>query len=128
MTKTKLGVKRVDPETGKKFYDLGRDPVVSPYTGKSYPLSYFATSVISKPLDDDAESVDELDAILDEPDFVPLENVVEDGGDTIDIPDLDDAAVALEEDDVFLSDEDDDIDGDMQDLIGTPLDEDEEDI
>lgn len=35
------GTKRTCPVTGKKFYDLGKDPVVSPYTGKSYPLSFF---------------------------------------------------------------------------------------
>jgi uncharacterized protein (TIGR02300 family) len=35
------GTKRICPVTGKKFYDLGKDPVVSPYTGKSYPLSFF---------------------------------------------------------------------------------------
>ena len=36
-----LGTKRTDPETGKNFYDLNKDPVVSPYTGKEYPLSFF---------------------------------------------------------------------------------------
>jgi|TARA_R100000049_G_C1899165_1_gene49749 uncharacterized protein (TIGR02300 family) len=35
------GTKRTCPVTGKKFYDLGKDPVVSPYTGKSYPVSFF---------------------------------------------------------------------------------------
>ena len=35
------GTKREDPETGKKFYDLNKDPIVSPYTGKSYPRSFF---------------------------------------------------------------------------------------
>ncbi len=34
MTKADWGVKRVCPETGKRFYDLNRDPIVSPYTGK----------------------------------------------------------------------------------------------
>src|SRR5262245_26034335 len=42
VAKPELGTKRIDPETGKKFYDLNKDPVVSPYTGKSYPLSFFA--------------------------------------------------------------------------------------
>ena len=35
------GTKRTCPVTGKKFYDLNKDPVVSPYTGKTYPLSFF---------------------------------------------------------------------------------------
>lgn len=33
MPKKEWGVKRVCPETGKRFYDLNREPVVSPYTG-----------------------------------------------------------------------------------------------
>ena len=41
MAKSELGTKRIDPETGRKFYDLNKDPIVSPYTGKTYPLSYF---------------------------------------------------------------------------------------
>lgn len=38
---SELGTQRIDPDTGRKFYDLNKDPVVSPYTGKSYPSSYF---------------------------------------------------------------------------------------
>ena len=34
MSKDKLGKKRVCPTTGKKFYDLNKDPAVSPYTGE----------------------------------------------------------------------------------------------
>jgi uncharacterized protein (TIGR02300 family) len=34
MPKEEWGVKRVCPTTGKRFYDLGRSPVVSPYTGE----------------------------------------------------------------------------------------------
>lgn len=126
MVKTKLGTKRVDPETGRKFYDLGRDPVVSPYTGKSYPLSYFESTVI-KPVDEDLDNVDELDSVLGEPEFLPLEDGVEDDPDTADLPDLDDD-VTIEDDDVFLADADDDVDEDMQDIIGTPLDEEDEDM
>lgn len=41
MAKADLGTKRVCPETGKKFYDLNKDPIVSPFTGNEYPLSFF---------------------------------------------------------------------------------------
>lgn len=34
MSNPEWGVKRVCPETGKRFYDLNKNPVVSPYTGK----------------------------------------------------------------------------------------------
>lgn len=34
MPKAEWGTKRICPTTGKRFYDLGRVPVVSPYTGE----------------------------------------------------------------------------------------------
>jgi uncharacterized protein (TIGR02300 family) len=38
VAKTDLGTKRVCPDTGRKFYDLGKSPVISPYTGKIVPI------------------------------------------------------------------------------------------
>jgi uncharacterized protein (TIGR02300 family) len=38
VAKTELGTKRVCPDTGRKFYDLGKTPVISPYTGKVVPI------------------------------------------------------------------------------------------
>ncbi|WP_338549429.1 TIGR02300 family protein [Roseovarius phycicola] len=34
MPKEEWGVKRLCPTTGKRFYDLNKDPIVSPYTGE----------------------------------------------------------------------------------------------
>ncbi len=39
MAKSELGTKRVCPETGRKFYDLNKTPVISPYTGKIVPIA-----------------------------------------------------------------------------------------
>ena len=39
MAKTDLGTKRVCPTTGKKFYDLNKTPVISPYTGEVVPIA-----------------------------------------------------------------------------------------
>ena len=47
MAKNELGTKRIDPETGRKFYDLNKDPIVSPYTGTSYPRSYFESGPVA---------------------------------------------------------------------------------
>ena len=33
MPKEEWGTKRLCPETGKRFYDLNKDPIISPYTG-----------------------------------------------------------------------------------------------
>ena len=41
MAKPELGTKRVCPTTGRKFYDLNRDPIVSPYTGQVIPRALF---------------------------------------------------------------------------------------
>jgi len=38
VAKAELGTKRICPETGRKFYDLGKTPVISPYTGKVVPI------------------------------------------------------------------------------------------
>jgi uncharacterized protein (TIGR02300 family) len=34
MPKEQWGVKRVCPTTGKRFYDLNKTPIISPYTGE----------------------------------------------------------------------------------------------
>ena len=39
MAKPDLGTKRVCPDTGRKFYDLNKNPVISPYTGKVVPIA-----------------------------------------------------------------------------------------
>jgi len=39
VAKPELGTKRVCPETGRKFYDLNKTPVISPYTGKIVPIA-----------------------------------------------------------------------------------------
>jgi uncharacterized protein (TIGR02300 family) len=38
VAKPDLGTKRICPETGRKFYDLNKTPVISPYTGKVVPI------------------------------------------------------------------------------------------
>jgi uncharacterized protein (TIGR02300 family) len=38
VAKPELGTKRVCPDTGRRFYDLNKDPVISPYTGKVVPV------------------------------------------------------------------------------------------
>jgi uncharacterized protein (TIGR02300 family) len=45
VAKPELGTKRVCPDTGRKFYDLNKDPVISPYTGKVVPLELPTTRV-----------------------------------------------------------------------------------
>ncbi|GMB82889.1 TIGR02300 family protein [Shinella zoogloeoides] len=128
MAKPELGTKRIDPETGKKFYDLNRDPIVSPYTGKTYPLSFFeetsAAAVLEK---DEEEDVNEVDTENTEVELVSLEDADEDAAGGDDLPDLgdDDVEIDGDDDDTFLEQDEDDDDDDMSDLIGVTGDEDE---
>jgi uncharacterized protein (TIGR02300 family) len=39
VAKPELGTKRICPVTGRKFYDLNKDPVISPYTGEIVPIA-----------------------------------------------------------------------------------------
>ncbi|MDP9807212.1 uncharacterized protein (TIGR02300 family) [Rhizobium tibeticum] len=127
MAKAELGTKRTDPETGKKFYDLNRDPIVSPYTGKSYPLSFFEeTSAAAAAEVQDEEEVAEVDTETTEVELVSLEDADE-GASGDDIPDMGDDDVEIEgdDDDTFLEADEDDDDDDMSDIIGVTGDEDE---
>lgn len=120
VAKAELGTKRTCPDTGKKFYDLNRNPVVSPYTGKSWPLSYFEESSVQAIMEKAAEEeVAEVDTESTEVELVSLEDADDAaGGD--DIPDMGDDDVDLgdDDDDTFLEADEDDDDDDMSGLIG----------
>lgn len=129
MAKAELGTKRIDPETGKKFYDLNKDPVVSPYTGKSYPLSFFAETSAAAVLEKVAEEeeVAEVDAESTEVEIVSLEDADEEAAGGEDIPDLgdDDVDIGDDDDDTFLEQDEDEDDDDIDGLIGVPGDDEE---
>src|SRR5689334_862988 len=115
VAKPELGTKRIDPDTGKKFYDLNRDPVVSPYTGKSYPLSFFAetsaAAVMEKQQEED--EVAEVDTENTEVELVSLEEADDDAAAAgEEIPDLGDDEVDVDDDDddTFLEQDEDDED------------------
>ena len=128
MAKPELGTKRIDPETGRKFYDLNRDPIVSPYTGKSYPLSFFEeTSVAAVMEKEEEEEVSEVDTENTEVELVSLEDADEEASGGDDIPDLGDDDVEIEgdDDDTFLEQDEDDDDDDVSGIIGVTGDDDE---
>ncbi len=131
MAKDARGTKREDPENGKKFYDLNKDPIVSPYTGKSYPRSYFEQNAVirkggaepDEEQDEEEVEVEEVVVAPEEPEVISLEDAdaeeagesteeeipeVEDVEDVEDIGD-DDADAFLEEDE----EEDENLDFDV---------------
>jgi uncharacterized protein (TIGR02300 family) len=127
VAKSELGTKRVDPETGRKFYDLNKDPIVSPYTGKTYPRSYFDDGKIAAILEEEEEvETKELDAEEEGAEVVSLEDADDEAKAGDDLPDLDDDDVDLgdDDDDTFLADEEEE-DDDVSDMIGVGDDDDE---
>ncbi len=74
MAKPELGTKRVCPETGRKFYDLNKDPVISPYTGKVVPIEAVPTRGRPEPAPVRAVVPEEAEApVVEEAEFVSLE-------------------------------------------------------
>lgn len=63
MPKEEWGTKRVCPTTGKRFYDLNRVPVVSPYTGEVVDIESarrkIAAAVIGRTTPDKEDSSSE---------------------------------------------------------------------
>jgi len=118
VAREELGTKRVCPESGRKFYDLNKDPIVSPYSGMSYPLSFFEgeKDKVAKPEDEEAVNADPKAADADTDDdgddgaeLVSLEEAdAEAAGE--DIPDLedDDDDIGAAADDTFLEEEEED--------------------
>ena len=68
MPKAEWGTKRICPTTGKRFYDLNKTPIVSPYTGEVVDIESvrrkMAASVISRavPEKDDDVLVEDIEA------------------------------------------------------------------
>ncbi len=119
LSKATLGTKRTCPETGKKFYDLNKDPIVSPYSGIAYPLSAFEQVKREMRAQEDEEEVAEVDVVLESPEFVPLEEADgDDKPDAEEIPDLGDDEVDIGEDaeDTFLEEEEGE--DDVADMLG----------
>ncbi len=113
MAKSELGTKRIDPETGRKFYDLNKDPIVSPYTGKTYARSYFDDGKASIP--DDEEEVDQKET-----------DAEEEGADVVSLEEADDEVASEDDDDDTFLEEDEEDDDDVSDLIDGDIDNDED--
>lgn len=102
MPKEEWGVKRVCPTTGKRFYDLNKDPIVSPYTGEVVNLDTSKNrTLISDKADkkpSDSEVVDlEDDVVLDDDDDTDIDDELLDDDDDDNVS-LDDIADVSNED------------------------------
>ena len=132
MAKSDLGTKRICPTTGKKFYDLNKNPVISPYTGEVVPIAPVApprarggaagaaaTTVVSAaeaaPQPMEAEELVSLEEADAEENTGKVKAVVPESEDDIEI----DETIEDDDDDdsTFIADEEEG-DEDVTDIIG----------
>jgi len=139
VAKSELGTKRVCPETGRKFYDLNKTPVVSPYTGKVVPIApapraraeAAAPVVAPRPT-----PVEEVEAVVPEAadvELVSLEDADAEAQGKKTAPAEGEAAPAEEEveideslDDAAFIEEQEEGDPDVSDIIGEGIEKEEE--
>ncbi len=97
MPKEEWGTKRVCPTTGKRFYDLNKSPIVSPYTGEVVTLDTGKTSRMM--VADKADKDQREDDLVDDDDVV-----LEDDDDSSDVDLGDDVLEDDDDDNVSLDD------------------------
>ena len=135
MAKPELGTKRICPVTGRKFYDLNKSPVISPYTGEVVPIAPVVTrggrpeAKVPEP----AAAAAEVEAPETEnAEFVSLEDADAEstGGKAGEVPDTGDDDIDVEDDggddDSTFIEEDEEGDDDVTDIIGDGIEKDEE--
>lgn len=95
MPKEEWGVKRVCPTTGKRFYDLGRTPIISPYTGETITLDTGGKTraLLKETKEDNAVKAGDL---IDDDEVLEDDDADVDLGDDV-LEDDDDDNVSLEE-------------------------------
>ena len=140
MAKSEFGTKRICPTTGKKFYDLNKNPVISPYTGEVVPITPVApsgwrigaapprwrvgaaprgapvpTGAAPEPVEtDELVSLEEADA---EEDTGKVKSVVPESEDDIEIDETAEDDDPGDEDSTIIADEEEG-DEDVTDIIG----------
>jgi uncharacterized protein (TIGR02300 family) len=127
VAKPDLGTKRICPTTGKKFYDLNKNPVISPYTGEVVPIAPIAPARAPRGEAARAAAATETPEVVETEELVSLEEadaeentgkvkaVVPESEDDIEVDET------LEDDDdddsTFIPDEEEG-DEDVTDIIG----------
>jgi len=131
VAKSDLGTKRICPTTGKKFYDLNKNPVISPYTGEVVPIAPVAptrgraeaaraapvptTQAAPEPMEaEELVSLEEADA---EENTGKVKAVVPESEDDIEIDETVEDDDRDDEDSTIIADEEEG-DEDVTDIIG----------
>ena len=137
MAKAELGTKRICPDTGRKFYDLNKDPVISPYTGKVVPVETPISRARpeQQPAAAPRAAVPAEEVAVPEPmeaEFVSLEDAdaeAQGGKKPVETtePDIEeDVEIDESLDDAALIEEQEEEDADVTDIIGGDIEDEEE--
>ncbi|SMY06139.1 TIGR02300 family protein [Flavimaricola marinus] len=101
MPKEEWGTKRVCPTTGKRFYDLNADPIISPYTGEVVTVETGKNRTMVADAEDAQSkkaaaetSTDDTDLLLDDDDD---DDDVDLGDDVLEDDDDDDDTVSFDD-------------------------------
>ena len=128
MAKPELGTKRVCPTTGRKFYDLNKDPVISPYTGQVVPIEAPVTrgraEAVRAVVPEEAETPE-----VQEAEFVSLEEAdaeAEGGGAKVTAEGDEDVEVDESLDDAAFIVPEEEEEDDVADIIGGDIENEEE--
>jgi uncharacterized protein (TIGR02300 family) len=111
MPKEEWGTKRVCPQTGKRFYDLNKNPIISPYTGGVVTLDTGKGKRSLVADKSDAATAKKEEEAFEDDDDIVLED------------DEDDTDVDLGDD--VLEDDDDDDDVSLDDIADVAKDDDD---
>jgi uncharacterized protein (TIGR02300 family) len=139
MAKPELGTKRICPETGRKFYDLNKEPVISPYTGKVVPVEPLvrarpepaaAAPVRSPAIAEEAATPEPAEAefvSLEEADAEATGTTAKKGAEPAEA-EMEDEEVEMDEsmDDAPFIEEQEEEDEDVTDIIGGDINNEEE--
>jgi uncharacterized protein (TIGR02300 family) len=127
-TKAQRGTKRTcqNSECGARFYDLNRDPITCPICGSAYELASAPAAVVAAAVGEDkaprrAKKPEFVPAVEE---GVPVEVPAEEG--EVALPEVEgEEAIAAGTDETFLEEEEED-GGDVSNIIGGSVAEDEE--
>jgi uncharacterized protein (TIGR02300 family) len=140
VAKPELGTKRVCPTTGRKFYDMNKDPIISPYTGLVVPVAPVAAPrgraaatpepkaepvAAEPPTADIEESEPETVSLEEAEEEVTATGKKETSAEDVDLEDEEEIPDSGDDDDTFLE-EDEDEEVDAAELIDGEVGGDEE--
>jgi uncharacterized protein (TIGR02300 family) len=130
VAKSELGTKRICPTTGKKFYDLNKNPVISPYTGEVVPIAPPApargrAAAAAAVAEEAAPEAAEMETVsLEEADAEATGKAKSDVPESEDDIEVDETIDDEDDDSTFIAEEEEGED-DVTDIIGDVSDDEE---